>query len=283
MSSFIFLNIFSCGKAIGRAMGGFALTCFVASGLEANVKADNRILDRLEAGEVISAKLGGSVLLQSITSQDPEKVRKAFTTNFSGLSDLFSEIAFARPFITDAGRRLVYLKLKGMGDGLSVLVEVKQGANEAFNDAKSLMDSAKIWKSGASSSEASLTAAETTLKSEVADANKVPGVSRTFMPGATIVLEGPLNEVMELPGVRFTVTLSTASYMVSPTASATVPLLPMPAAKTYTYLAARIAVAAQVTDEHLPDYRGFGDRRLGIMERLGVDLFSALQKNLQKL
>jgi hypothetical protein len=258
---------------------------------------DNRILSRLEKGEVISSKTGSSFFVQALVGQTHEKIQAAFS-DLSKLPKIFPQIAFAVPYVgkengKDAGRNFLYLKLRGLGDGVGVLMEVKSGGGEAFANAKELILSSDYNQSRSTEGEVNINkeANQLELKAQIDAANAKGDESRFVGAEKSLILEGPLNEVMEMPNTRFTIHLGVASYtsIVSAKAieAAVFDSKAGPAKKSNSldkkaYLIAKVSVGNQMVRRELGDIRGFGDARLSLAEHLGTNVLSALRVQLEK-
>lgn len=261
---------------------------------------DNRILKRLEHGEVISSRTGSSFFVQALTAQTPDKVRAVFS-DLTKLPTVFPQVAFAVPYVgkgKDEGRNFLYLKLRGLGDGVGVLMEVKSGGGDAFANAKELILGGEYHAARSTEGEVDITkeANQVSLKSAVDEANARGEDPRFVDLTKSLVLEGPLNEVMEMPNVRFTIHFGVASYTSVSTGSSTgdegarlargVNIASPAAAKNSmdkkSYLIAKVSVGNQIAREGLGDIRGFGDARLALAESLGSKVLSVLRTNLEK-
>lgn len=271
-----------------------SVSLLLLTGISAVSAAENRILERLEKGEVISSKTGSSFFVQALVNKEPEKVQAAFA-DLSKLPAVFPQIAFARPYVDKKDeRQFVYLKLRGLGDGQSVLMEVKSAGGEAFLNAKELVLSGEYGRGRDTTTEVD-TAKEKNqleLKTQIDEANEGDEGARFMGVANSLVLEGPLNEVMELPNVRMTIHLGYSSYMqipadqsgqkVSKKGSPPSVVVPVAAPEKKTYLVAKVSFGNQTAKRELGDYRGFGESRLNLAERLGTSVFSALRVNLEK-
>src|SRR5690606_12647954 len=94
--------------------------------------ANTSVIHQLEQGTVVTTRMGSSFTVEALIEQDPDRVAEAIFENLNKLPEVFSNVAFAKPIQVkeDDGteRSLVYLKLRGLGDGLGVLMEVKAGS-----------------------------------------------------------------------------------------------------------------------------------------------------------
>lgn len=238
---------------------------------------ENRILDRLERGETVATKTGLSFMVQTLIAKEPEKVRAALG-DFRKLPEVFSGVAYARPYVAKDSRQFVYLKLKGLGDGLGVLMEVKAAPSDAFLNARELVTSAAAYKSRDIGQAADVSAdpAALQLRKEIEESG-----SESHFLGATdgITLEGPLNEVMQLPNTRLVIHLGYSGYY--PKAKSSKP--GAAGADRKTYLVAKVAFGNQVSRENLGDYRGFGERRLSLATSMGEAVIESLKQKLEAL
>ncbi|MDB5037106.1 MAG: hypothetical protein JWQ35_634 [Bacteriovoracaceae bacterium] len=249
---------------------------------------ENKILERLEKGEVISAKTGASFFMQALVQKDSAKIEAAFS-DLSKLPAVFPQIAFARPYVEgkgDSARKFLYLKLRGLGDGVSVLMEVKSGGDEAFVNAKELILGGDIRPSRDTSAEvdSSKESNQLALDKSIDAANESDSKGRFLGAATEITLEGPLNELMEMPTVRATINLGIQSFGESPSALKTPALkgLKLPAASKRTYLVAKVSFGNQMPNGELGDIHGFGEARLSLAQQIGVNIFSTLRGNLEK-
>jgi hypothetical protein len=98
--------------------------------------------------------------------------------------------------------------------------------------------------------------------------------------GATdgITLEGPLNEVMQLPNTRLVVHLGYSGYYPSSKSGKAAD-----SNQRMTYLVARVAFGNQVSRENLGDYRGFGEQRLSLATAVGEAVVESLKVKLETL
>jgi hypothetical protein len=266
----------------------YLLSCVLvigALGASSELIAANRILSRLEKGEVVSTKTGSSFFVQAIINQESDKVATAFS-DLTKLPTIFPQVAIARPYVGSDGRQFIYLKLRGLGDGLGILAEVKNASSESFVNAKELVMSSEVNPSRDSSAEVDISndPSDLQLRREIDEANQ--GTTDPIFVGASsgIIMEGPFNEIIELPGVRMTVHLGYASYTSLPPATlvkgrATVATTPT----RKTYMVAKVSFGNQTSREYLGDYRGFGERRLSLATLMGVNALEALRATLEKM
>ncbi len=264
-------------------------TCVVSLmvlGTSSALLAENKILSRLERGEVVSGKTGASFFVQALVNKEPEKVASAFV-NLSKLPTVFPQIAFARPYIGSDGRQFVYLKLRGVGDGVGILAEVKNASSEAFRNAKELIVSSEVSKGRDASSETTSFTGEVNhlqLTREIDTANKSESATRFLGETSGIILEGPINSIMELPGVRMTLHLGYSSYVsVGGNKAKASKASESSDSSRQTYLVAKVVFGNQAPKESLGDYRGFGERRLSLATLMGVNAIQALRASLEKI
>lgn len=266
---------------------------FFAASFSAASAQDNHILNRLEKGEVVSSKAGASFFVQTLVNQAPEKVQ-AMLSDLSSLPKVFPQIAFAVPYVgkgKDEGRNFLYLKMRGLGDGMSLLMEVKSGGGEAFANAKELIVNSDYSQSRATESEvdASKEPNHLELKSQIDESNAKGEDARFVGVGRSLILEGPLNYVMEMPNTRFTISIGVSPYtqigvekpLDEKAAKDPKAAKKIAAPEKKTYLIAKLSVGNQVSHEEL-DYNGFGDARLSLAQNIGTNVFSALRIKLEK-
>lgn len=229
----------------------------------------NSLLHRLEQGEVLSTKEGSSFVIQTLIQSDPVKVQTAFS-DLTQLPLVFDNMAFTNLYKTKNNQNLIYMKLKGLGDGVGVLMEIKSGTPQTFSGTIGLIESANYHFRNQP-----IDPFQTNdLIKIISDSNQTnPQEVRALALGSVLVLEGPLNEVKQLPSVRAILHLIVGMYSIQKGTRE--------APRILTYLAAKMSFGKQVPKKNIGDYRGFGDRRLSIAENLGVNLFEALKRTLE--
>ncbi len=255
--------------------------CFLGLGLASIVEAapgQNRILSRLEANEVLTTKTGSAFVVQGLANKEFEKVAVALS-DLTKLPSVFQQIAFARPYKNKDGRQFLYLKTRGLMDGMGLLMEVRSAEATAFVNARELMVSGEIYKKRDIGKDADLASDESQLqlKREMDEASKAGEGMRDIGILRGITLEGPLNPVMQLPNVRFTINLGVAPYTYIPPATSGA------SSQRKTYMVVKVAVGNQVASEFIGDYRGFGEQRLTVASMLGQKVLESLRERLEKL
>lgn len=266
-------------------MGFSGLTVIFASGVallaSQSARADQVIFERLERGETIATTAGTAATLQMVVKKNASDISDVIFKDPQKLSKIFPNIAFARTYKTSDGKNLLYLKLRGLGDGLGVLMEVKEGGEEAFDNAIALTTSSAALGLRETGAEVNLkkdvqnqTVLEASQAGNLSVQRKItPFKNKTTYKDVNIVLEGPLNEVLEMPSLRLTMNLGLYEYDVS-SAGAT---------SNYSYIVSKISIGNQVPRGELGDYRGFGDQRLQMTKMMGTDLFAVLKNRLENL
>jgi hypothetical protein len=256
----------------------------LAVGLSNVHASDNSILQRLEKGEVISSKIGSSFFIQALVDTSPDKMKEIFS-DLRKLPKIFPQIAFAVPYVgktkgDDDKRNFVYLKLRGLGDGVSALMEVKSGGDDAFLNAKEFVIGNDYHSGRNTAAEVDFSEERNNLelKSKIDEANSKSDSARFLGISNSLILEGPINEVMELPNVRVTINLGVASYTQILTNNEP---KKAPADKK-SYLVAKVSFGNQVNRGELGDIRGFGDAKLTIAQQIGTNVIRTLQSRLQK-
>ena len=246
-------------------------------------QANNPVLDRLERGEVISSKSGQAFLLQSIVKKDASAVLKSLTGDLKTLSKVIPQVAFAKPMLTESGKKILYLKLRGLGDGLGILLEVKQGASESFANARALIRSADLLPLRDTQDSVNDVSDGMVLKA-VEERNKTSADATRIIGGdQVLVLEGPLNKIMAMPNLRLTAEISVAPYTIMEKSSGIIGG-PAPKVMSYSLLQVRMAVGNQVRiGGELGDYKGFGDQRLELAKLTGEELVRNLRLKIESL
>ncbi len=244
---------------------------------------DNPSYKRLEKGETISSKAGSSVTFQKLLKVDIAKA-VAVLDDLSKLPELFENIVYAKTFKTLDGKKLLYIKVSGLGDGAGLLFEVKESGGDFFTAAKTLLKSSDGLRLREIGTEASLEDGGHAdlvkdLAIETDKAKKTNGMGReidTSINARSLILEGPLNEVMQLPANRFSLHLGVGTYSLF---KADTPWDMQSSA----YLVAKIGVASQTPRTELGDVKGFGERKLSLLQRFGQNVFTNFAKQLSKL
>jgi hypothetical protein len=252
---------------------------FISTG----VKASESILERLEKGEVVSSKIGSSFTIQTLIKKDVDEVGSQMFKDVSKFPKILDEVAFARHYITKDvkaldKKHLVYLKVRGLGDGVGILLEVKQGGVDSYSNARALDLSSESFPLRDTEAEVSLrddamnqaVVKAAAIQDENKKTGKYPDFDPSLGPVTNLILEGPLNDVPQLPGVRMVVNLGICSYK-------------KPKDRTeYTYMVAKMAFGNQIVRGELGDYKGFGDTRLSLAQAMGNNFISNLRAKLEK-
>lgn len=269
------ISLVSLGLSVSLAHG--------QSRLQTKSETNNTVLDRLEAGEVVSSKSGQAFLIQSVLKKDASTVLKSLTGDLKTLSKVVPQVAFAKPMLSDSGKKLLYLKLRGLGDGLGVLLEVKQGASESFANARALIRSADLLPFRDTQDAVNDVSDGLVLKA-VEERNRSDADAARIIGGdQVLVLEGPLNKIMSMPNLRVTAEISVAPYTIMEKASNIVGA-PAPRVLSYSLLQIRMAVGNQVrVGGELGDYKGFGDQRLELAKVTAEELVRNLRLRVESL
>lgn len=274
--------------------GGLVLSIMVGCLYAAHsfsTEPQNSIFQRLEHGEVVAAKTGSSFVLQAVTNADPAKLEAAFH-DLNQLPKVFSQIAFVRAYTTNDNppRHLLYMKLRGLQDGTGVLVEVKQGGDEAFANATALRASADSLGLRDTAKEVDLTndPSNTRLMTDADAEKKLGGDVRNVSISGSIIAEGPINPIIESPSTRVVLNLAYGTYSVTkgsaPKGAALTPDLNSPiVGETKGFLMVKVSFGNQIARGELGDYRGFGEQRLNLAQDVGIDVLKGLRARLEKL
>lgn len=252
-------------------------------GFTTSVNAQNKILDQLEAGQVVSGKSGSTVLVQSIVKKEAPAVLKSLSEDLSKLPNVIGQVAFARPFKTKDGKRLLYLKIKGLGDGTAVLMEVKEGPRDAFTNARELLKSGDFGRYREAARADINEVGDLGLEKDLSKSNASSETQRILGSDSVILLEGPLNQIPAMPQLRVTLQISVAPYSVIPAATG-IAGSPAPAMKNYSLLQVRAAFGNQAPiGGDLGDYRGFGERHLSLAQIAAEDVLASVKARLEKI
>jgi len=258
-----------------RILGFFAALSVVFA---ASVQAQNKVLEQLEAGGVVSDKVGAAILVQILIKKDAETVLKALTEDIKKLPASVPQISLARPYTIEK-RNLVYLKLRGAGDGVGVLMEMKEGPSDGFVNARELIKSAGpgVFRDAAKSELEDLP--NLNWQTDLSKGDPKSGIKREIGRDTVVLLEGPLNEIPQAPSLRLSVQFSVAPYRVE---------LPAPAgAKAsdplkYALFQVKVAFGSQaVIGSELGDYRGFGDRQIEMAKSVGETVVRSIKARLE--
>jgi len=271
-----------CRAYFGRSIKKTIITGIgiLSFGLNAHA-GENPLLDSLEKGSVLSNRAGSAILAQALVKKDAAIVAKAMGEDFKKLPSIFTGLAFARPFVTKDGKNLVYLKLRGLGDSTGDLMEMKQGPREAFTNARELLKSGDL---GLREQAGELNEVpDTGVLAAISKTNQKNETQRMLGGDSVIILEGPLNEVQQMPNLRVTMAISIAPYSVVPPAKG-VAGAAAPVPQNFTLMQVRTAFGRQVpTGGELGDYRGFGDHRLMIAQEIAESFLRSARSQLEKL
>jgi hypothetical protein len=234
----------------------------------------NTVLDRLEKGEVISTHAGSAFLVQALVDSPASFVLNRLTGDLDSLSQNFEAIAFSKAFVTSTDKRLLYMKLRGVGDGAVVMMEVKQGAAGLFANAVELV------KSGSLSREPALAdldaVGDNGLGKVFAEQDPRAAVYRNLGKEQSVVLEGPLNPLPQFPQLRMTIAIGVAPYSKTDLAKGT--------SKNQSLLQVKVAFGHQaLKGGELGDFKGFTQRRLQIAKNSTVDVVRAIRSRLEKI
>lgn len=249
-----------------------------------SVRADQVMIDRLESGEIVSTKMGSAFVVQQVIKKRAGAVAEALFKDIRKLPSVFPNIAFVRPYTTQDGKTLLYMKLRGVRDGLGVLMEVKEGAADAFSNATALV--ANSAQMGLRDTKDEVDFKKDPQNQLAVDTPNEPNIPlrRKVGVGMNLLLEGPLNQVMEMPNLRLTLNLGIGGYKILKMDPADPNNEMMAETKSdFTYLVAKVSVGSQMARGELGDYRGFGEGRLSLAQSMGTDVFETLKKKLESL
>ncbi len=272
MGIFIHRNVVLCLLAAGVFVGLSSHKLY----------AQNKFLENLEAGQVVSSKSGASVLVQSIVNKEAAAVIKAITEDLTKLPKVFPQIAFARAYKSQ-NKNLLYLKMRGLGDGTSALVEYKQGPLETFTNAREFLKSGDFVSFREPLKKELEEAGDNGIAGEIQKVNDKNDVQRLLGSDTVIEIEGPLYPIAQFPALRMSLQLSLAPYTVIP-APAGQAGAPAPTPKNLTLFSLRAAFGNQVPrGGDLGSYRGFGDREVSAAQQMGEDLVRIVKARLEKI
>lgn len=258
-------------------VGSLALTLSFFSGQSF---AANKILEQLEGGAVVSGKTGSTILVQALVKEDAAVVMKALTEDLKDLPKIAPQIAFARPYTMNQ-RNLVYLKLRGAGDGVGVVMEMKEGPREAFAGARAFLKSGDTSAFREASKEELNEVGDLGLASGLAEANSRGETERLIGTDSVVLLEGPLNDVIQMPHLRMTVQLSVAPYTVRPAATG-IPGAPIPQSKNYSLFQVKAALGRQaVIGRDLGDYLGLRDQQVELAKGVAENVVKSIRARLE--
>jgi hypothetical protein len=264
-------------------------------------------VEKLERGEMFTARMATSFIMQSLVKADPTKIQDAMNKDLVKFARIIPDLAFARAFRTSDDKKLLYLKLRGLGGGTGALVEVIEGFNDAFVNAPVLKTSgtAKILRpSGvniANPWEARLTADVQKLSAE-------SGFNRTIGGGQTIRIVGPLHESFALEGVSVDIQIAFRPYTIQkkPDQASKIQIgkelkleeienaagaaKEKAAAKkeedeqqNFTLLTTQVAFVPVMPKHSLGDFAGFGERKLVTAEYGAQKFLGRLRENLERI
>lgn len=267
----LFQRTIFCGSLLGA---------LVSSG---GLVAQNKVLEALERGEVLSTKTASTVLVQAIVKKDTAAIQEIIDADLSQIPQIFENVATARPFVTSDKKNLLYLKLRGLTDGLSVLMEVKEGSREAFVNARELLKSADFNSREAAKAEL-IGIGEDAVANEIDVINGQQEAQRMLGVGSVMLLEGPLNRVEAMPDLRLTLQISFSPYtLIEPVKGEAGAAVPKTSNMTFMQIAAAFGRQVPKGAGELGDYRGFADKRLDLVRGLGESIAKSIKGRLEKL
>ncbi|MBN8554988.1 MAG: hypothetical protein J0L93_06045 [Deltaproteobacteria bacterium] len=266
----------------------FILGFILSSQLASSVLAEEvSMLTRLEKGEIVATKAGTSFTIQAVVKKKVADVREVLFKDFTQLPKFFKEVAFVQPYSSTGDVNLLYLKLRGLGDGLGVLMEVKSLETSDYMAKKSSLFSFANAESLIASSESlglRKTESEVDLKLDsanqdlmkLADAEKKAKskITREVSINTNLILEGPINPIPQFPTLRLVMNIAVGPYTVSEGGSEK---------ESSTYLIAKVSFGNQAPQGELGDISGFGDMRLNIAKNVGKTFISSIKTRIENL
>lgn len=246
------------------------------------------MLRQVESGEPVSLRMGSSVWVHSILGINAEDLLEAFRSDSDVLSRLLPQLAFMSRLKDPSSRDYLYMKLRGFGSGVGALFEVEYPEPPQGNGLSLLLPSSVVKSSGLGQSEAPRQW-EQRVRREIQELNSSSGLRRSLGDFQGLRLYGPLNELMEFPGVRVAIEISVAPYSVSGSAEALQRLSrersDVPSSidlansgQGLTYAAVKLEFFPVPTKEQLPAVGGFlSDSKLMSVEWATKNILRSLQ------
>jgi len=232
-------------------------------------------VEKLERGEIFSARMATSFIMQSLIKQDPTKIQAAMNKDLVKFARAIPDLAFVRAFKTSDDKKMLYLKLRGFGGGTGALVEVLQGFDEAFKDVPVVPISGRskiLRPSGASIANPW----ESRLTADVEKLSKESNFNRTIGSSEMIRLIGPLHESFALDGVRVEIQIAFRPYTIQKKP-------PFDDKQIYTLFTTQVSFVPVVPKRSLGDFAGFGERKLVTAEFGAQKFLSSLRDNLERI
>jgi hypothetical protein len=264
------------------------------------------VVEKLERGEMFTARMATSFVMQTLIRQDPSRIQEAMSKDLVKFARTIPDLAFARAFRTSNDKKLLYLKLRSLGGGTGAMVEVIEGFNEAFKSAPMIPVSgvAKMLRpSGANISNPW----EARLEADVERLSKESLFNRTVGVGETIRMIGPLHESFALEGVSVDIQISFKPYTLEkkPDSGNKIQIgkaledeksgedaegklrlekeKKEDETKKFTLFTTQVAFVPVVPKQSLGDFAGFGERKLVTAEYATQKFLGRLRDNLERI
>lgn len=260
--------------------------------------AEDMLLTRLERGDLQSSRVGSTVYFQGLIRKSFQDIKTLFASDLNSFTKRLPEVAFIKPFKSADNRALLYFKIRGLLDGSSFLVEIKEARGEAlvaFNNLILNSSTLPLWATEMSQNNVLIPAANPWLQSlqqEIGQTNSVNQVQRVLGgPSKEMVftLDGPLNPSMSLAGVRFQLRCDLRAYSISRLGGVQPDLISDFISKSngnnggveWTYFSAQLSFSPETPSQELGDYRGFRERQLAATEWGGSNFLRDLRSALE--
>lgn len=260
----------------------------------------SNIISQVESGHSHSVRMGSAVWLQTLIEKDKETLRGVLGGDYSRLNEILPEVAFTKRFTDADSPDLLYMKLRGFGSGIGAIFEVQNdldlGGNDSASVLKGILPAGFLDLPGSD-----ISPMESSLRSEIERLNASGSAeSRSLGAFERIHLTGPLNELIEFPGLRVELEISLADYSIRKTGDST----PLDAlinggignsskvelsdfvdqAQDLTYVMIKIEFSPAPTKEHLADVNGYlSDAKLMALEHSTKKLLGALKIRAKKI
>jgi len=256
-------------------VGALGLILYSSNTIGASGSGSEDIFAKMSSGSVQGQTIGESFYLQSLIKKAPDRISEVVESDINQLGKLIPGLNYARTFQTKDGRKLLYMKVSGFLDGTGLMMEVKRGLDALFsNGATAVLDdnlfdfsSAEYNLSNPWQSQLDSAILQRSAKGEVAN----------LSPAVEIVLEGPVNHVMDLNGLRVAILISMQQFnqnAVNKRDSAGLGNTPS------TYLLTQFQFRKTKWTEEWGQFSSFGSREINLAQVQATKLMRQVQASL---
>ncbi|TVQ76314.1 MAG: hypothetical protein EA369_10195 [Bradymonadales bacterium] len=221
---------------------GAAVLVLCSSSVEA--VSDHK--QQLLKAQVFSERFGNALVFQRAIRLEEVDLQDLIHSGPSALAKLLPGVRLVQPFKLSDGRRMLYLKVQGLAQAEGLVLQVREGWEQAFAEAP-------VW-------EVSLPE----MKAYPSQLAKSPFVQALGANSGVLSLQGPLNETMDLAGLQFLLEVSTQNLEGG-----------------HSVLSSQLSLYPVRPPETLGDYLGMSERRLSLAELGGRRVMEAFVSRLK--